>query len=151
MFLLRAPLIHTETFWAPWTFCLQCQSPVLPKAKAFKLSFHCWSISYREGYLGISITFVTSFTDFMLCIISTIDHKNRWQFLFPELGLNGTDLAGAREMWWIHLSLYHILSALHLFSYRKTCHLMKAIYCSMIQTAARCFTSIFFHLSSHLI
>lgn len=143
MFLLRAPLIHTEMFWTPCTFCLQYQSPFLPKAKAFKLSFHFWSISYREGYLGLSIRFVSSFPDFMLCIISTIDHKNRWQFLFPELSLNSTDLVGVREIWWIHLSLHRILSALHLFSCRRTCHLMKAIYCSMIQTARKCFTSVF--------
>lgn len=137
------PLFNTEMFWAPCTFWLQCQSPFLPEAKAFELSFHCWNVYYREGYLGLSIRFVTSFPDFTLYIVSTVDYKNRWQFLFPEPSLNPTDLEGAREMWWIHLSLYHILSALHLFSYRRTCHLMKAIYCSMIHTAAKCFTSIF--------
>lgn len=93
------PSFNTEIFCAPCTFCLQCQSPFLPKAKAFELSFHCWSIYYREGYFGPSIRFVTSFPDFMLCIVSTIDHKNRWQFLFPEPSSNPTDLEGAREMW----------------------------------------------------
>ena len=66
---------------------------------------------FLQGYLGLSIRFVTSSPDFMLCIISTIDYKNRWHFWLPVFSLNPTDLAGVGEMWWIHLCLYRLCTA----------------------------------------